>query len=77
MKLIGYELKSGEFNGTKFEGYKLYYSYKNTKIQGLGIGKEYISSRNLNGIDLDSALGHEVEFAYNRFGKVAEVKVLD
>lgn len=77
MKLIGYELKQGEFNGSKFEGYKLYYSYKNTKIQGLGIGKEYISAKNLGGMDLDSALGKEVEFTYNRFGKVAEVRVLD
>lgn len=77
MKLIGYELKEGNFNGTDFTGYKLYYSYKNAKIEGLGIGKEYISSRNLNGLDLGSALGHEIEFAYNRFGKVAEVRVLD
>ena len=77
MKLIGYELKEGNFNGTDFRGYKLYYSYKNQKICGLGIGKEYISAKNLGGMDLDSALGHEVEFTYNRFGKVAEVRALD
>lgn len=77
MKLIGYELKEGNFNGTNFQGYKLYYSYKNTKIKGLGIGKEYINSKNLNGLDLDSTLGREIEFTYNRFGKVAEVRVLD
>lgn len=76
MKLIGYELKSGEFKGTQFEGYKLYYSYKNTKIQGLGIGKEYINSKRLT-VDLDSTLGKEIDFVYDRFGKVAEVRVLD
>ena len=75
MKLIGYELKQGEFNGSKFEGYKLYYSYKNTKIQGLGIGKEYINSKRLT-VDLDSTLGKEIDFVYDRFGKVAEVRVL-
>ena len=77
MKLIGYELKEGNFNGTNFQGYKLYYSYKNSRICGLGIGKEYINSKNLNGLDLDSTLGREIEFNYNRFGKVAEVRVLD
>lgn len=76
MKLIGYNLKEGEYNGKQFSGFELYFSYKNESICGLGISKAYISRKNCVQ-NLDEILGCEVEVLYNRFGKVQELRRLD
>ncbi len=73
MKLIGYQLKEGEYRGNAFSGFELYFSFKNESICGLGITKAYISRKNCM-INLDELLGKEVEVLYNRFGKVQELR---
>ena len=32
MKLIGYQLKEGEYRGNAFSGFELYFSFKNESI---------------------------------------------
>lgn len=76
MKLIGYNLREGNYNGKEYSGFDLYFSYKNESITGLGISKGYISRKNCLQ-DLDRLLGKEVEVLYNRFGKVQELRVLE
>lgn len=70
VKKIDYNRKS---DGARITGVELHYVYESKNIEGVGCDRAFISEYNLenNLAGLVPEVGTEVEFVYNRFGKIA------
>lgn len=78
MKVIGY--KQSNFrakDGTAVEGYNIYctYPFNSPIADGEACERLYISDKRLNDCGYVPCVGDEVEVMYNRFGKVASIKI--
>lgn len=79
MKVIGIEKVSGTTkDGHPFSGFRFYGTYEFKKVEGLKTEVPiYISERIIadnDGVIPD--LGDELSVSYNRFGKIADYKII-
>lgn len=69
MIIVGYEFKSGNYNGYDYAFYDVYYTVESYKVTGLKTGVVRINAKYL---DDAPVIGSEFRVFYNRFGKVAQ-----
>lgn len=69
IKPVSYNRKS---DGQHIEGVEIHYTFPAKSIEGLGCDRAFISSSALQQIGGEVPdVGAEIDFIYNRFGKVA------
>lgn len=74
IKPVSYNRKS---DGNHIEGVEIHYTYTSKNIEGVGCDRAFISSGALDRMGGEvPAIGAEIEFVYNRFGKVAGFTVI-
>lgn len=62
-------------DGKHISGISLFCEYTTDKIEGYGVEKIFITDQKLNGLTL--GVGDVIEPVYNRFGKIASVRLVD
>lgn len=81
MRVVGY--RKSDFtakDGTEVKGYNLFLEEPVTKNgKGIQTDKIYLSEKKVadNGIDLDGLIGKNVSLAYNKWGKVAYINIIE
>ena len=84
MKIIGADIKSGEYQGVKYCNVMIYATYPVTSGNGVGEASQqekvkYDKFCEIRGIsqvsekDLSVLMGKDVEFGYNKFGQVNNI----
>lgn len=74
-KVVGIgAVHSGEYQGFKFSNVPFFLEYEGENIEGVGCFKVNVPEK----IDTsDIQIGDDVEVIYNRFGKVAGLRLID
>lgn len=62
-------------DGKHISGISLFCEYTSDKIEGYGVEKIFITDQKLNGLTL--GVGDVIVPVYNRFGKIASVRLVD
>ena len=73
IKNVSYDRKS---DGRHIEGYEIHFTYPSKNIVGEGCDRAFLSTTVVENAGGVPAVGDEVNFVYNRFGKVAGFEVL-
>lgn len=78
MKVIGFSERSftSKDTGALIEGMYIYVSFENKRTTGSACERIYISRQRLDECDYYPSLGDEIEFSYNRYGKITGVRLL-
>lgn len=84
MKLIGYKESNFRPDKAKDEEIKGYMIYIETEIdprrgKGVEVDRQYLSQNKINneGISLANLYGKEIKVYYNRYGKIASIRLAD
>lgn len=76
MKVIGFKRSTYTApDGAAYPGYKVYCSYEDGKVTGMGCDSFFITVTKAAGWCPE--LGQEIKLEYNRYGKIAGVSVVD
>lgn len=73
MKIIGIKIVDyiRKVDGSRVRGIEVYYTYPSKNIEGLGCDRAFISLASLDRMGGEiPPVGSDVDFIYNRFGKV-------
>ena len=71
MKVIGfYEKSFTGSDGTLIEGVNIYFTYPLKSGTGFGSSKVFLSSNRLSSIGYYPSIDDDIDFEYNRFGKI-------
>lgn len=74
--LVGYRYVDFTTQDNKsFKGLKLFFTYENENIQGVGVDTVNYFKSDWQSLDLD--VGSEYQVFYNRYGKVGEIRKVD
>ena len=79
MKVIGFKRNDFESKGNEHFGHgeitgiNLFCTYKLEGGTGVGCSRFYLTDKKLSESNYLPAVGDEVEFTYNRFGKIASI----
>lgn len=73
MKIIGIEELdyTSKKSGNRVQGYKLYMTYEQEKVNGLACISEFVSKE----VGLGVEVSDEVELLYNKFGQVTKIDI--
>ena len=75
MKVIGfYEKSFTGRDGTLIEGVNIYLTYPLKSGTGFGSTKVFISSNRLSSIGYYPSIDDDIQFEYNRFGKITGLR---
>lgn len=75
MKVIGfYEKSFTGRDGTLIEGVNIYYSYPLKYGTGFGSAKIFVSSNRLSSFGYYPSIDDNIEFDFNRFGKITGIR---
>lgn len=76
MKILGTKVVSyTSKEGYKVQGMELHGTYESEKVAGMGVSKVYVSERALEKSE-PIKIGQEVEFMYNRYGKIEKINII-
>lgn len=76
MKVIGFQEKSFKGDdGNIVEGMNIFCSYESDRISGVGAERIYCSMNKLNKSGYYPSLGDDIEVQYNRYGKIAGIRL--
>lgn len=73
MKIVGIRnISYTSKNGYEVSGVELQCTYKNSRVEGEAVEKVYISKKAIEENE-ELKVGEEVNFTYNKFGKVERI----
>lgn len=77
MKVIGfYEKSFTGRDGTLIDGVNIFYTYPLNSGTGFGSAKVFVSSNRLSSFGYYPSIDDDIEFDYNRFGKITGIRLI-